>query len=275
MVSSSLNTEPLFKPKRDVVLLSSSLLNAPAFWVFSPDRSARSLLAIVVYGWVLLISVYAFNRLTEIAPGKRAMTSHKVLLVALFVSFCPGLLWLPNDLARIAAVAYMANGLLYSIRFPRRGKPPLQLKNLYLLKPTMVAGGHALQWIIFTGRSDAVVLLLTLWHFLDLSVMTSLLDLADVRQDTQQGVRTFAVVHGFRRTLEIAMVLNVLCMVTAAAVIFVGAAWPLALFLLPRAVSTQLRVVRLYRRKMIPGRDQTWMRVVGVCGVVLYWLTHR
>lgn len=260
----------LFK-RRDVTLLTSSLLTAPAFWIFSPSPSPASLIGIVSLGWVFLIVIYAFNRLTE-STGERAPTGDTILLAAGLVAFFPALYFLPNHLARATGLFVMALGIVYSLKLRIAGVE-LQPKRVYLLKPILVSAGHALQWIVFTGSGRAIILLLATWHFLDVFVLTSLLDAADVKEDRAAGVRTFAVVHGFDRTLDILLAVNVLWIVSGIVAVLVAGSLPLALFLCPRALVMQYRLMRLRAGKsgLIPRiLDSTLLRVVGLAGIGLH-----
>jgi 4-hydroxybenzoate polyprenyltransferase len=264
-------TASLFKPERDARLVASLLWTAPAFWAFSPHPTVLSLLKIMLLDCMFFILIYAFNRLTE-AADKPVAAVHKVLLGGLLVAVLPCFAWLPNTVSRVAASIFLLNGLVYSLRIPRRDGGVFQMKNLYLVKPLMVAGGHSLQWIIFTGRLDAVVLLFTAWHLFDLLVMTSLLDIPDRAEDLAAGVKTFAVVHGVQRTIEIAMAFNVLCMLAGAAAVARAMSLPLLLFVLVRPIATQRRLMRLHARKIARPSNETLLRVAGLAGVALHLL---
>lgn len=259
----------LFK-RRDVTLLVAAALSAPAYWVFAPTQTAVSLAVILSLSWIFLVAIYTFNRLTELEEGQAASRGHMLILALSIAAFVPLFDRLPNRLAKGAALTIMVIGALYSIRL-RVGERTFQLKKLYLLKPLMVCTGHCLQWLAFTGDTSPTVLLLLVWQFLDLLVLTTLLDITDIREDAAAGVRTFAVAHGFRGALRISLHANTACIVTGVVAMVSAESWPLALYLLPRPLNRLYRMARLRAGKAAKGLDTTLLRVVGLIGVGVHW----
>jgi 4-hydroxybenzoate polyprenyltransferase len=153
----------------------------------------------------------------------------------------------------------------------RVGGASYQLKKLYAVKPVMVASGYALQWVVFTGALSPVILSLFAWQFFDVLVLTTLLDIVDVKEDAASGVKTFPVVHGFRRTLDLAWVGNLLCWIAGSAVMGLVGSVPLLLFLFPRTLERHVRLRRLRRGKRAPGVNTTLLRALGTLGVLLHW----
>jgi 4-hydroxybenzoate polyprenyltransferase len=259
----------LFK-RRDYTLVTAALLSAPAFWVFAPERSGGSFLTIVALGWIFLIAIYAFNRLTELPEGHGALRQHRLILLLSVVAFFPAVASLPNRTAQLAAASVMLIGFSYSVKLRRSGGT-FQLKKVYGLKPTMVAAGYSLQWIAFTGSTRPLILSLLAWQFFDVLVLTTLLDVLDVREDAAAGVQTFAVSHGFRRALAIAFVVNLVCLLAGLGAFVLANSIPLALLLFPRALERHWRLGRLRRGKRAGSLNPTLLRAVGVFGVGLHW----
>jgi 4-hydroxybenzoate polyprenyltransferase len=259
----------LFK-RRDHELVTAQLLAAPVYWVFAPERTLWSLLVIAALSEVFLVSIYAFNRLTELPTGDAAARRHKLLLIGSLVAFVP--LWslLPNTTAQASAFAILGIGMSYSVKFPIAGATR-QLKQLYAVKPTMVALGYALQWLAFTGSTSGVVLSLFAWQFFDVLILTTLLDILDVKEDTTAGVRTFPVVHGFKGTLRLLLGINLVCLVSGAAVLTVASSWALVLLVFPRTLERQWRLSRLSKGKRAGSLNATALRLAGTVGALLHW----
>lgn len=260
----------LFK-RRDHELVTAQLLAAPVYWVFAPERTLSSLLVIAALSEVFLVAIYAFNRLTELREGDAAARRHTLLLVGSFLLFVPLLTQLPNLTAQVAAVAILAIGTLYSVKF-RFGGTTTQLKKFYGLKPTLVALGYALQWLAFTGSTSGLVLSLTAWQFCDVLILTTLLDILDMKEDAASAVRTFPVVHGFRGTLTLLLGINWVCLIGGVGVLLLSGSLPLVLLLLPRTLERHWRFSRLKRGKKAGSLNATALRLVGTAGVLLHWL---
>lgn len=260
----------LFK-RRDNTLLVAALLAAPAYWVFAPQRTVWSLLTIAALSCIFLISIYAFNRLTELPEGHAAARRHQLVLLLAIAAFFPAAMTLPNRTAQVAALGVMVIGALYSIKLRARGST-FQLKKLYAVKPLMVASGYALQWLAFTGSTSPAVLSLLVWQFFDVLVLTTLLDVLDLREDAAAGVKTFAVVHGFRRTLDIVFFGNLLCLAAGAAALLLVNSLPMVLLLFPRSLERHWRLRRLRRGKTAGSLNPTLLRALGTLGAGLHWL---
>ena len=259
-----------FFKRRDVDFLAAAVLTAPAFWVMGPSQSVGYFLEIVAMSWVLLLVIYAFNRWTE--DEARGFGVGLMLWVLGGGAFAALLVPLPNSLARGAAIAIVAVGVLYSIHLPGKNGT-YQLRQVYLLKPLMICGAHSIQWLAFTGRLDLWIALLLAWHFFDIFVLANLFDALDVREDKAAGANTLAVVHGFKRAIEVAWVANVVCI--SLGILFVvlsGSIW-FALFLLPRPFQMQRKLDSLRRGKKVgKGIPVLLVRAVGTAGIVLHYI---
>jgi 4-hydroxybenzoate polyprenyltransferase len=262
-------TGSLFK-RRDNALVIAQLLSAPVYWVWAPERTLWSLLIIAALSEVFLVAIYAFNRLVELPSGDRATRRHQGLLLASLLAFFPLAAALPNRLAQGAAAAILLVGIAYSVKVPIAGGV-FQLKKVYVVKPLLVALGYTLQWLAFTGTVSSVMLALMAWQLFDVLVLTTLLDILDVKEDTVAGVKSFPVVHGFRRTLDISYVGNLLCLASGVVALVLTQSLPLVLLLLPRGLERHWRLKRLRKGKTAPGLNATLLRVLGTAGALLHW----
>lgn len=260
----------LFK-RRDNALVIAQLLAAPVYWVWAPERTVWSLLVIAALSEVFLVAIYAFNRLVELPTGDSAARRHKLLLLGALLAFFPLAATLPNRLAQGAAAAILVIGILYSVKVPI-GDRVFQLKKIYIVKPLSVALGYTLQWLAFTGTLSPLLVALMVWQLFDVLVLTTLLDILDVKEDTVAGVKSFPVVHGFRRTLDLSFVGNLICLASAVVALVISKSIFLVLLLFPRAVERHWRLRRLRKGKTAPGLNATLLRVLGTAGALLHWV---
>lgn len=234
-------------------------------------------LPVVVYLSVLAIN--SFNRYEEYeqdiltnpersASMKKYIKIFPIMIGAMLLAAIAIVIFTADIKALFFMALLFALGLLYTIIFKGWTKKVVGFKNFSIALPYSLMVVFAA--LYYDAPVTAAVILVALFYYIRIFISAMYFDIKDIDGDKRDGLKTFAVIYGKRKTANILHALNFLSFIPVLIALLMGLIPLFSLGLVLTIPYTAYYVSGLFNKNI----NQTFLSNVIADGEFILWLPY-